>query len=103
MALKHCQTTFSAQRRASSSSLKLKLFFRYSRLAIERMGRRASLGATAASIADHARRVDSTTSGCFRSIIASNCEREKSGFAMPQIPQESPRPITIAEDSVDRE
>ena len=35
MPLKHCHCTFSAQRSTSSSSLRLKLFFRYNRLTIE--------------------------------------------------------------------
>ena len=37
---KNCHCTFSAQRSTSSSSLRLKLFFKYSRLTIRRIGRR---------------------------------------------------------------
>src|SRR6266568_4546411 len=40
MPLKNCHCTFSAQRSTNSSSLRLKLFFRYSRLTIKRMGSR---------------------------------------------------------------
>ena len=40
MPLTYCHCTFSAQRSTNSSSLSLKLFFKYSRLAIRRTGSR---------------------------------------------------------------